>query len=57
MKAERQITYPDNGKEAHTAKHFTSAAFMSKHLWWNLPTLEASIHDVNKIFNMNVKLI
>jgi len=44
-------------KEDHTAKNITSAAFMSRWLLWSLPTLEPSIRDVNKTFNINVKLI
>ena len=34
-----------------------TAGFWSKHLLWNLPSLTSSIKDVNKIFNINVKLI
>ena len=46
-----------HGKEDHTSKNITSAAFMSRHLLWSLPTLEASIRDANEIFSINVKLI
>ena len=46
-----------HGKEDHSAKHIKSAAFMSAHLLWGKPTLQASISDVNKRFNINVKLI
>ena len=34
-----------------------TAGFWSKHLLWNLPSLTESIRDVNKRFNINVKLI
>ena len=34
-----------------------SAGFWSRWILWNKPTLEDSIRDVNKIFNINVKLI
>ena len=34
-----------------------TAGFWSKHLLWGKPTLEASIRDVNKRFNINIKLI
>ena len=46
-----------HGKEDHSAKNINSAAFMSAHLLWGKPTLQASISDVNKRFNINVKLI
>ena len=46
-----------HGKEDHSAKNIKSAAFMSAHLLWGKPTLQASISDVNKRFNINVKLI
>ena len=46
-----------HGKEDHTKKNIKSAAFMSAHVLWNLPTLQASIRDVNKRFNINIKLI
>ena len=46
-----------HGKEDHSAKNIKSAAFMSAHLLWCKPTLQASISDVNKRFNINVKLI
>ena len=45
-----------HGKEDHSAKNIRSAAFMSAHLLWGKPTLQASISDVNKRFNINVKL-
>ena len=45
-----------HGKEDHSAKNIKSAAFMSAHLLWGQPALQASISDVNKRFN-NVKLI
>ena len=45
------------GKEDHNAKNIKSAAFMSAHLLWGKPTLQASISDVNKRFNINVTLI
>ena len=54
----RQANYLSrHGKEDHSAKNVISAAFMSRWLLWNLPTLTASIRDVNKRFNINVKLI
>ena len=34
-----------------------TSGFWARWLLWSLPTLEASIRDVNKIFNINVKLI
>ena len=34
-----------------------TAGFWSKHLLWGEPSLTASIRDVNKRFNINVKLI
>jgi hypothetical protein len=34
-----------------------TSGFMSRWLLWNKPTLETSIRDVNKRFNINVKLI
>lgn len=43
--------------EDHSAKNVISAAFMSRWLLWGKPSLEASIRDVNKRFNINVKLI
>ena len=46
-----------HGKEDHSAKNIKSAAFMSAHLLWGKPTLQASIRDVNKRFNINVKPI
>ena len=46
-----------HGKEDHSAKNIKSAAFMSAHLLWGKPTLQASISDANKVFNLNVKLI
>ena len=46
-----------HGKEDHTKNNIKSAAFMSAHLLWGKPTLEASIRDVNKRFNINIKLI
>ena len=46
-----------HGKEDHSAKNIKSAAFMSAHLLWGKPTLQASIRDVNERFNINVKLI
>ena len=46
-----------HGKEDHSAKNIKSAAFMSAHLLWGKPTLQASVSDVNKRFNINVKLI
>lgn len=46
-----------HGKEDHSAKNVISAAFMSRWILWNLPSLTASIRDVNKRFNINVKLI
>ena len=46
-----------HGKEDHTKNNVKSAAFMSAHLLWNKPTLQASIRDVNKRFNINIKLI
>ena len=35
----------------------STAGFMSAHLLWNKETLQASIRDVNKRFNINIKLI
>ena len=46
-----------HGKEDHTETNIRSAAFMSAHLLWGKPTLQASIRDVKKRFNINVKLI
>ena len=46
-----------HGKEDHSANNVISAAFMSRWLLWGQPTLTASIRDVNKRFNFNVKLI
>ena len=34
-----------------------TSGFWSKHLLWGQPSLTASIRDVNKRFNINVKLI
>lgn len=34
-----------------------TAGFWSRWITWNLPTLRASIQDVNRRFNINVKLI
>lgn len=35
----------------------STAGFWSKHVLWNKETLQASIRDVNKRFNINIKLI
>ena len=54
----RQANYLSrHGKEDHSANNVISAAFMSRWLLWNKPSLTASIRDVNKRFNINVKLI
>ena len=45
-----------HGKEDHSAKNIKSAAFMSAHMLWNLPNLQASIRDVNTRFNVSIKL-
>ena len=34
-----------------------TAGFWSRLILWSLPSLEASIRDINKKFNINVKLI
>ena len=34
-----------------------TSGFWARWLLWNLSTLEASIRDVNKVFNINVQLI
>ena len=54
----RQI-YIDRHKkdEDWTEGGVKTAGFWNKNLLWSLPTLEASIRDVNKIFDINVKLI
>ena len=44
-------------REVWTAEGIKTAGFWSKHLLWGKPTLEASIRDVNKRFNINIKLI
>ena len=49
--------YPGTEKKITRKKNIRSAAFMSAHLLWGKPTLQASIRDVNKRFNINVKLI
>ena len=55
---QRQANYLSrHGKEDHSAKNVISAAFMSRWLLWGKPSLTASIRDVNKRFNINIKLI
>ena len=44
-------------REVWTAEGIKTAGFQSRWIIWNLPTLEASIRDVNKRFNINIKLI
>ena len=56
MTIEKTTIYPGTEKD-HSAKNIKSAAFMSAHLLWGKPTLQASISDVNKRFNIYVKLI
>ena len=57
MAIEKTTIYPGTEKKIIVLKNIKSAAFMSAHLLWGKPTLQASISDVNKRFNINVKLI
>ena len=43
--------------EGWTTNRVQTAGFWSKHLLWNLPTLQDSIRDVKKRFYISVKLI
>lgn len=54
----RQANYLSRHKNENWNKSgIYTAGFWSKHLLWNLPSLTESIRDVNKRFNINVKLI
>ena len=55
---QRQANYLSrHGKEDWSANNVISSAFMSRWLLWGKPSLTESIRDVNKRFNINVKLI
>ena len=56
---QRQANYLSRHKanENWNKSGIYTAGFWSKHLLWNLPSLTESIRDVNKRFNINVKLI
>ena len=56
---QRQANYLSRHKknEDWNKSGIYTAGFWSKNLLWSKPTLEASIRDVNKRFNINVKLI
>ena len=53
---QRYIARHQKNEDFNESGIYTSG-FWSKHLLWNLSTLEASIRDVNKRSNTNVKLI
>lgn len=57
--SERKQRYIDRHKknEDWNKSGIYTAGFWSRYLLWGQPTLEASIRDVNKRFNINVKLI
>ena len=51
----RYIKRHSNGD--HSKSNVASAAFMSRWILWNKPTLQASVNDLNKKFkSMNFKL-
>ena len=54
---QRYIIRHGKGKEDWDKSGIYTSGFWSKHLLWAKPSLTESIHDVNKRFNMNVKLI
>jgi hypothetical protein len=53
---QRYIALHQKNEDFNKSGLYTSGIW-AKHLLWNLPTLEQSIRDVNKRFNINVKLI
>ena len=55
---ERKDRYVDRHKnEDWTQTGIQTAGWMSKHVLWNKPTLQASVADINKKFkNINVKM-
>ena len=53
---QRYIVRRQKNADFNKSGSYTSC-FWAHWLLWNLPTLEASICDENKRFNMNVKLI
>ena len=55
-KDERYISRYKN-TEDWAANGIQTAYFMSRFLLWNLPTLQDSIRDTNRRFNINIKLI
>ncbi len=55
---EKQIIYQDIRRmRTGGVTGIKTAGFWSRWVLWNLPTLQASISDVNKRVNINVKLI
>ena len=57
MKPEKQIIYPDKKNEDFHKSGIYTSGFWATNLLWDKKTLTESIDDVNKRFNINVKLI
>ena len=55
---QRQANYSSRHKKMRdwSKSGIYTAGFWSKRLLWNLPALTTSIRDVNKRFNINIKL-
>lgn len=57
------MTGDNKAKRAYIARHkvtedwsnHKTSGFWAKHLLWNKPTLQASIKDVERRFNMDIK--
>ena len=53
---QRYIARHQKNEDFNKSGLYTSG-FWARRLLWSLPTLQESIRDVNKRFNINVKLI
>ena len=56
MKLADKDTYLAPENEDFNKSGICTSGFWARWMLWHLPTVEASIRDVKKIFNINVKL-